>query len=58
MKRLLCLGLAASLAVLSFDQEFKLGTAVSDFTLSDLDGHPVQFSNLKGDLTVGIFIAT
>lgn len=58
MKRLLCLGLAASLAVLSFGQDFKLGTAVSDFTLSDLNGNPVQFSNLKGDVTVVMFIAT
>lgn len=57
MKRLLCLGLAASLAVLSFDQEFKLGTAVSGFTLPDLNGNPVQFSNLKGGVTVVMFIA-
>jgi peroxiredoxin len=46
--------LAASL----FGQEFKLGTQVGDFTVSDLKGNPVQFSSLKGDVTVVAFIAT
>lgn len=58
MKRLLWLGITASLAVSVFAQEFKLGSKVSDFTVQDLKGNPVQFSSLKGDTTVIMFIAT
>jgi len=39
-------------------QEFQLGSPVSDFTLQDVQGNPVQFSKLKGDVTVITFIAT
>lgn len=41
-----------------FGQEFKLGSAVSDFSVQDLKGNPVQYSTLKGDVTVVAFIAT
>ena len=41
-----------------FAQEFKLGSKVSDFALQDVKGAPVQFSALKGDVTVVTFVAT
>jgi peroxiredoxin len=58
MKRLLWLGLTASFGAVLFGQEFKLGSKVGDFNLSDLKGNKVQFSQLKGDVTVLMFIAT
>lgn len=58
MKRLLWLGLTVSLATFLFGQEFKLGSKVGDFTLSDVKGNAVEFSGLKGDVTVMMFIAT
>lgn len=58
MKRLLWLGLTASFGAVLFGQEFKLGSKVSDFNVSDLKGNKVQFSQLKGDVTVLMFIAT
>jgi peroxiredoxin len=39
-------------------QEFKLGSHVSDFQVRDLDGKTVNFSALKGPITVVTFIAT
>lgn len=48
-------GLAA--ATLTFAQDFKVGSQVSDFSLKQLDGSPVQFSALKGNTTVLIFIS-
>ena len=39
-------------------QEFKLGSQVSDFGIKDVQGNAVQFSSLKGDVTVVLFIAT
>ncbi len=41
-----------------FGQEFKLGTHVGDFTVADVQGSPVQFSALKGEVTVVTFIST
>jgi cytochrome oxidase Cu insertion factor (SCO1/SenC/PrrC family) len=41
-----------------FGQEFKLGSAVSDFAVKDVQGNPVQYSTLKGTVTVVSFIAT
>jgi cytochrome oxidase Cu insertion factor (SCO1/SenC/PrrC family) len=38
-------------------QEFKVGSAVSDFPLTTLEGSPTQFSNLKGPVTVVTFIS-
>jgi peroxiredoxin len=39
-------------------QDYKLGANVGDFTVQDLKGAPVAFNQVKGDLTVVIFIAT
>ena len=56
MKRFSLLGLAV--VTFLFGQEFKLGGKAGDFTIQDVKGKPVQFSALKGDLTVITFIAT
>ncbi len=55
MKRLL-LGAALSAAVL-LGQDFKLGSTVGDFTLEDLGGTPVQFTSLRGPVTVITFVS-
>jgi peroxiredoxin len=56
MQRLLALAwLAASLA---FSQEYKLGSKIADFTVDDLNGSPVQFSALRGPVTVVVFTST
>lgn len=39
-------------------QEFNVGSPVSDFQLSDLQGGPHSFASLKGDTTVVIFLST
>lgn len=52
------LGAALALATLASGQEFKLGSKVSDFNLTDVKGSPVTYSSLKGDVTVVTFIAT
>ncbi len=39
-------------------QEFTLGSAVSAFTLQDLNGSPVAFSGFPGSATVVMFIST
>jgi peroxiredoxin len=57
MKHLILAGLL-TLAVSLYGQEFKLGSQVSDFTISDTQGQPVRFASLKGDVTVVAFIAT
>ena len=41
-----------------FGQQFKVGSQVTDFRLIQLDGAPVQFAALKGDVTLVMFIAT
>ena len=46
------------LATVAFAQEFKLGSKVGDFTLQDVKGNAVQFSTLKGEVTVIAYIAT
>ncbi len=46
--------LAASLA---YGQEFKVGSPVADFSLTQLNGSPAQFSQLKGDVTLVMFIS-
>jgi peroxiredoxin len=58
MRRLSWLGISILLAAGLFGQEFKLGSKVGDFTIYDLKGSPVQFSSLRGDVTVLMFIAT
>ena len=45
------------IATLLVAQEFKVGSRVTDFTLKQLDGTPVQFGALKGDVTVIMFIS-
>ncbi len=57
MKALLAVA-SVALAGLIWAQDFKLGGKVSDFTLADLKGAPVKFFELKGDVTVVMFIAT
>ena len=55
MKRLLySLVLAAPL----FAQQFKLGSPVTDFEITNLKGEPVKYAALKGDTTVVIFVST
>ena len=39
-------------------QDFKLGSRVSDFPVQSLHGAPATFSQLKGDVTVVVFIST
>ena len=58
MKSLFRFGTTLFLACLLCWQEFKLGSKVSDFTLTSLKGNPVRFSSLKGDVTVTVFIST
>jgi len=40
-----------------YGQEFKVGSTVADFSITKLDGSPAQFSNLKGDVTLVMFIS-
>ena len=51
---------AAVLAVgcLCYGQEFRLGSKISDFQIEDLNGSPVQFSAVRGPVTVVVFIST
>src|ERR1700757_3255753 len=41
-----------------YGEEFHLGSPVSDFTLRDMNGHLVNYSALKGRVTVVIFFST
>jgi peroxiredoxin len=54
-KLLLCV---AAVAALAGTQEFKLGSAVTDFDVTSVKGEPVKYSALKGDTTVVIFVST
>jgi peroxiredoxin len=56
MKKLF-LAACACAAVLS-GQQFKLGSQVGNFTVTSVDGKSEQYSALKGDVTVVMFIAT
>ncbi|MCS6953054.1 MAG: redoxin domain-containing protein [Bryobacterales bacterium] len=58
MRRIVLISLIVGLAAVAFGQDFKLGSKVDDFTLYDTKGKAVQFSSLKGDVTVILFIAT
>jgi peroxiredoxin len=51
------LAAALSAAVL-LGQDFKLGAKVADFALRDAGGAAVQFSTLRGTVTVVTFVAT
>jgi peroxiredoxin len=46
-----------SAATLLPAQEFKVGSAVPDFSLTQLNGASIHFSALKGDVTVVMFVA-
>src|SRR5690242_2848257 len=52
------LGAAVLVAGALAGQEFKLGSTVNDFSLTDLKGGSVSYAALKGDVTVVMFIAT
>ena len=41
----------------TYGQEFKVGFPVKDFSVTQPDGTPAQFSNLKGNLTLVMFIS-
>jgi cytochrome oxidase Cu insertion factor (SCO1/SenC/PrrC family) len=56
MQRYLIAGLA--LAGLASAQEFKVGSTVSDFTVTNPAGAPVHYTALRGGVTVVLFIAT
>lgn len=56
MKQLLSAALL--LAAAAFAQDFKVGSQVTDFNLTDVDGKSVNWSSVKGDVTVILFIAT
>jgi peroxiredoxin len=58
MKYMLSMVLGVFLAAGLFGQEYRLGSPVTDFTVSSFSGTPVSFSSLRGDLTVVMFIAT
>ena len=40
-----------------FGQDFKVGSPVADFSVTQPDGSPVQFSALKGNVTLVMFIS-
>jgi peroxiredoxin len=52
---LFCALVAAAWAL--FAQEFKVGSQVTDFPLTQLNGSPTAFSALKGNVTLVIFIS-
>jgi peroxiredoxin len=56
MKKLLLCVLAG--AALGCAQEFKLGSAVTDFDITSVKGEQVKYSALKGDTTVFVFVST
>jgi peroxiredoxin len=58
MHRVLSLVLAVFAGAALNAGDFKLGSPVGDFTLNDLKGQQVKFSDLKSDVTVVMFIAT
>jgi len=56
MRKLLLCVLAG--AALGCAQDFKLGSAVTDFEVTGVKGEPVKYSALKGDTTVIAFVST
>jgi glutathione peroxidase-family protein len=44
-------------AGIALGQDFKLGSKIDNFTVQDLTGNPLTFSQLKGDVSVVIFIS-
>lgn len=59
MKSRLFIFLLIAVAAASFaqGQEFKVGSTVADFSLTQLNGTPAQFSQLTGDVTLVMFIS-
>jgi thiol-disulfide isomerase/thioredoxin len=58
MKAVLSMALGVFLSAGLIGQEFRLGSQVTDFTVSKLNGKPVNFSSLAGDTTVMMFVST
>lgn len=58
MKTLTIFGLAALTAGLLIAGPYNVGSKVENFTIKDLDGQNVNFADLKGEVTVVMFIAT
>ena len=56
MKRLMW-SVPLLVAGLAAGQEFKLGSKIADFTVSDLSGGAAQYSALKGKTTIVMFIS-
>src|SRR4051794_1719843 len=49
--------LSLMVAATLLGQQVKIGAPVGDFRLSQLSGAPVQFSALKGDVTLIMFVS-
>src|SRR6516162_6601065 len=56
MKKVLLCSIAVT--ALAAAQEFKVGSAVTDFDVTTLQGEQVRYSALKGETTVVIFVST
>lgn len=56
MRRFLILGVTLA-GLLAQGGELKVGSKVSNFTLQNLDGTPVSYDSLKGDVTVLTWIS-
>jgi len=52
-----CILAALSVATVVYAQEFKVGSQVVNFSLKELNGSHVQFSDLKGNVTLVMFIS-
>jgi len=57
-RRLALTAFAALLAGAASAQEFRVGSKISDFKVSTLDGAKVSFSSFRGTTTVVAFVAT
>ena len=53
--RFLCCACIAAFSL--FAQEFRVGSQVTDFPLTQLDGSPTSFAALKGNVTLVMFIS-
>jgi peroxiredoxin len=42
----------------AFAQQFRLGAPISDFTVQDVNRHPLNYKTLKGNVTVVMFFST
>ena len=55
--RIFFCALVAAAAMPLLAQEFRVGSQVSDFPLTQLNGSPTQFAALKGNVTLVMFIS-